>query len=188
LAKLLGFIFIKAIVKIQGNTLKHTDRYYSEVNLQLPAWLKSLSQVLKQGLVLLIDYGYPEHEYYHPDRHMGTLMCHYRHHSHSDPFFLPGLQDISTHVNFTALAESAQAVSLDVVGYTTQAAFLLACGLIEFAQQNINDEKAMLANNQAIKLLTLPSEMGELFKVMALSKHLDIPLMGFSLLDLRTRL
>lgn len=134
---------------------------------------------LEAGLVLLFDYGFPGREYYHPDRRAGTLMCHYRHHAHPDPFFLPGLQDITAHVDFTAMAEAAFAGGLDVLGYTGQAAFLYNCGLLD-ALAALPDENARLRATGAVHKLTSPAEMGELFKVLACGKGLAEPLVGFA--------
>lgn len=159
--------------------------YTSEINLALPAWIASLSAFLTQGIILLIDYGFPRHEYYHPQRDMGTLMCHYQHQAHDDPLQHVGLQDITAHVDFTAVVESAVAQGLDLAGYTTQAYFLLGCGI---AEQKVMTEKERWQLNNAIKQLTLPSEMGELFKVIALSKAYDEPLLGFSWRDLSEKL
>lgn len=152
-----------------------TENYVSETNLNINPWLQSLSVCLSQGVILLIDYGFPRHHYYHPDRTMGTLMCHYRHRAHSDPFLYPGLQDITAHVDFTAVAQAASLAELDVLGYTHQAAFLLSCGLLEFYKQSIPNK------HQAINTLTSPAEMGELFKVMALGKDFDQTLLGFQM-------
>lgn len=163
--------------------------YLSEINLFFPEWVRSIAACLEKGLVLLIDYGFPRHEYYHPDRHMGTLMCHYRHHAHIDPFILAGLQDITAHVDFTLLAESAEAANLHVAGFTHQAAFLLNCGLLDFVAGAEGDARDQLEMRQAIQKLTSPAEMGELFKVMALTRELnDIELVGFTQYDQRARL
>lgn len=159
------------------------SHYQSEINLLIAPWINSLSSCLRQGAAILIDYGFPRHEYYHPQRHQGTLMCHYRHHAHANPFFLPGLQDITAHVDFTAIAESAVTANLQVSGYNTQTGFLLGCGLLELIQN-----QQPLGINQQIHQLTSPAEMGELFKVMALTRNLDITLIGFSQQDLRGRL
>ncbi|EDN68054.1 protein containing DUF185 [Beggiatoa sp. PS] len=154
--------------------------YVSEINLALPAWIQSVSDILAAGMVLLIDYGFPRREYYHPQRTQGTLMCHYRHHAHDDPLILVGLQDITAHVDFTAVAEAAVAADLEVAGYTTQANFLLASGLPEFfSTLDPDDTKTYLQYTQQVKKLTLPSEMGELFKVMALTRDYEKPLLGF---------
>ena len=154
--------------------------YISEMNLALPAFLQSISDILAAGMVLLIDYGFPRREYYHPQRAQGTLMCHYRHHAHDDPLILVGLQDITAHVDFTAVAEAAVIADLVVAGYTTQANFLLASGLPELLSTfDPNDTKTFLQYTQQVKKLTLPSEMGELFKVMALTRNYEKPLLGF---------
>jgi SAM-dependent MidA family methyltransferase len=164
------------------------EGYTTEVCIRADAWISQLGNTLREGLILLIDYGFPRHEYYHPERGQGTLMCHYRHRAHSDPFVYPGLQDITAHVDFTAVAEAALAAGLSVHGYTTQAMFLLATGL-EQAMDGVEDAEQQYRLAQQIKTLTLPSEMGELFKVMALGKGLaEITLMGFALHDLRGKL
>lgn len=161
--------------------------YVSEVNLAAEAWIRSIANVLDAGVILLIDYGFPRHEYYHPDRSSGTLMCHYRHRTHDDPFVLVGLQDITAHVDFTAMAEAAHDAGLRVAGYTTQAAFLLANGITEF-MEDAGDELSRLERALQIKKLTLPHEMGELFKVLALTRNFGEQLQGFTLRDLRRRL
>lgn len=160
--------------------------YTSEIHFAAEAWISSVAQVLEQGVVLLVDYGFPRREYYHPQRVSGTLLCHYRHHAHEDPFLWPGLQDITAHVDFTGIAEAAAAAGLDVAGYTTQGAFLLACGITELLSVYEGDARLRLA--QGVKKLTLPHEMGELFKVLALARAIDAPLLGFALRDLRARL
>lgn len=177
---------IEEIQNQTGETLP--DGYISEINLLAEDWLKSLAQSLQQGLVLLIDYGFPRHEYYHPQRSTGTLMCHYRHHSHDDPFCFIGLQDITAHVDFTAMAEAAYEAGFSIDGYTSQGNFLLGSGLAELAQTAEDDVKTQLLVANQIKKLTLPHEMGELFKVIGLSKQLDVPLPGFMLRDMRNYL
>ncbi|NOY67756.1 MAG: SAM-dependent methyltransferase, partial [Gammaproteobacteria bacterium] len=148
---------------------KFVDGYESEVSLAHTGWLKSIQAVMGQGVILLIDYGYGRAEYYHPERSMGTLMCHYRHRAHPNPFKLIGLQDITAYVDFTTIAEAAVNNGMDVLGYATQAAFLLDCGLEKMMPDY---EAGSIENNlktaQQIKTLTLPGEMGERFKVMAL--------------------
>ena len=163
--------------------------YESDINLRLGPWFASLRQSLAQGVVLLIDYGYSRSEYYHPQRNAGTLMCHYRHRAHSDPLFWPGLQDITAHVDFTGVAEAATRAGLALAGYTTQANFLLGCGLDQIIA--VSDPEATqehLQLTQAVKRLTLPDEMGERFKAIAFTLGVDEPLRGFSLRDLRDRL
>jgi SAM-dependent MidA family methyltransferase len=162
--------------------------YQSEINLDAEGWVASIAERLAAGVVLLLDYGFPRHEYYHPQRGGGTLMCHYRHRAHDDPFVYPGLQDITAHVDFTAIAEAAVEAGLDVRGYNTQGFFLLANGLTELAEQEDVDQTQRLRLAQQVRTLTMPGEMGELFKVLALSRHYDAPLRGFALQDLRHRL
>lgn len=162
--------------------------YISEANLVLAAWLKSVFDIMNCGVALLIDYGFPRHEYYHPQRSMGTLMCHYQHRAHPDPYQAVGLQDITAHVDFTAVAEGASVAGWQVSGYTNQASFLLANDLITVAAELKLSPTEQVKLNQAIKTLTLPHEMGELFKVMALTKNYNQPLQGFNWLDLRHKL
>lgn len=166
-----------------------SNGYCSEYNPLIMPWLDSIYRVLNQGLVLLIDYGYPISEYYHEERKTGTLMCHYQHRAHTDPLWYPGLQDITAFVDFTDVAYSAADVGFDISGYTTQAAFLIASGLDELHKLQVTDDpKQQIILAQQIKTLTLPSEMGERFKVMGLTKGFDEPLVGFSMQDLRNRL
>ena len=163
--------------------------YHSEIGLQAEAWVRSMGALLEHGLLLLIDYGFPRAEYYHPQRSSGTLMCHYRHRAHDNPLILAGLQDITAHVDFTAVAEAGTGVGLSLLGYTSQAAFLLAGGITQLAGRHVaDDERAHILLAQEIKKLTLPQEMGELFKVMAFGRGLTAPLSGFSLQDRRGRL
>ncbi len=165
------------------------DGYVSEINLAGEDWLQTLASRMQRGVILLIDYGYPQATYYHPQRKQGTLTCHYRHQVHDDPFRHVGLQDITAHVDFTALADAALAAGLKVAGYTTQAHFLLGSGLTELAGQTGNDDPAgQLDTANQIRRLTLPGEMGETFKVMALSKARALLMPGLQLRDLRDRL
>jgi SAM-dependent MidA family methyltransferase len=154
--------------------------YSSEINLFLNPWIRSLGEMLKKGAILLIDYGFPRNEYYHPQRNEGTLMCHYRHYTHSDPLLYVGLQDITAHVDFTALVEAAQQANLEVIGYASQGDFLLQGGILDLIT---NFEELSLQERlkfaQQIKQLTLPHEMGELFKVIGLSKNLNVQLPAF---------
>lgn len=165
------------------------DGFESEINLGLAAWVRSLGERLARGVVLLVDYGYPRREYYHPQRAMGTLVCHYRHRAHADPLLLPGLQDITAFVDFTAVAEAAVAADLSVAGYTTQAHFLLGCGLGELlAASDPADAQRHLTLTRQAKILTLPGEMGERFKAIALARGIEALLLGFVLQDHRYRL
>ena len=170
-----------------------TDDYQSEINTQLSAWLKAVTGSLEKGAAIFIDYGYPRQEYYLPQRRNGTLICHYRHRAHDDPFIWPGLTDISASVDFTALAEAADNCGFDVSGYTSQAMFLLGCGIEEVISgfQTLS-EIDRVRKNIEVRKLTLPGEMGERFQVMAmcrdLSEDLTGNLRGFALRDLRYRL
>lgn len=158
-----------------------SEGYCSEICLQLKGWINAITQPLKQGMVLMIDYGYPRAEYYHPQREMGTLLCHYRHRAHDDVLRWAGLQDITAQVDFTAVAEAAEQPGLQVAGYTHQASFLLDSGieqlLTDMTQLAVSEQ---LASAQQIKTLLLPTEMGERFKVMALLKGYEEALLGFS--------
>ncbi len=163
--------------------------YTSEINLAAMGWVQSIAERLEVGVVLLIDYGYSAAEYYHPRRIGGTLACHYRHRAHDDPFVYPGLQDITAHVDFTAIAEAAVAAGLAVCGYNTQGFFLMGNGITELAESfEALDERQQILQAQQMRTLTLPSEMGERFKVIALARDYDEPLRGFALQDLRHQL
>ncbi len=165
------------------------DGYRSEYNASVGPWLQSMAESLGQAAVFLIDYGYPRHEFYHPQRSGGSLMCHYRHRSHSDPLILLGLQDITAHVDFTQVAEEALNAGFEVSGFTTQTYFLLSLGLTEQLAENHSDDiKQQMLVAQQVKKLTLPNEMGELFKVIALQKDLSLSLQGFAMNDQRGRL
>jgi SAM-dependent MidA family methyltransferase len=154
--------------------------YLTEVNLAAEALVRSVAAALGRGLALFVDYGYAQAEYYHPQRSMGTLRCHYRHRFHNDPFFLPGLQDITAHVDFTAMARAAQAADAEVMGYTTQAHFLISCGLaVMVAESDPGMTLSRLKTTSAVNRLISPSEMGELFKVLGIGRDVDPPLLGF---------
>ena len=165
--------------------IKVPDDYVIEICLAARGLINSLAQRLQQGALLFIDYGFGAREYYHPQRSSGTLMCHYRHHAHDDPFFLPGLQDITAHVNFTDIAECGIDAGLELMGYTNQASFLINCGITGLLQdtspENLRDYLPLSAQLQK---LTSPAEMGELFKVIALGKNMANPLSGFARGDL----
>lgn len=155
--------------------------YVSEINLQAEAWIDAMSGWLEQGAALLVDYGFPQGEYYHPQRAGGTLMCHLRHHAHGDPFTAPGLQDITAHVDFTAMADAAQEAGLQVLGYTSQARFLMNAGLMELlAQLDPTDARAYAQAVAPVQKLLSEAEMGELFKVLAVGRGITQPLIGFA--------
>ncbi len=163
--------------------------YLSEVAPRAAAWIDAIGRIPGRRLMLLIDYGYPRGEYYLPERDQGTLMCYFRHQAHEDPLRHPGIQDITAHVDFTAVARAAQAAGMTVAGYTSQANFLLASGLeAQLAKQDPEDTAQWMETVQAVKILTLPSGMGERFRVMALTRGIDDALDGFQLRDLRDRL
>jgi len=156
------------------------DDYVSEICLAACGLINSIAQRLGQGAMLFIDYGFGAREFYHPQRNNGTLMCHYRHHAHDDPFYLPGLQDITSHVNFTDIAECGIDAGLELLGYTSQAFFLINCG-ISTLMEDISPEnlREYLPLSAQLQKLTSPAEMGELFKVIAFGKNMAEPLCGF---------
>lgn len=155
--------------------------YISEICFAIKPWLENLYSSLKRGVVLLMDYGFPAREYYHPDRNQGTLMCHYRHYAHIDPFIYVGIQDITAHVDFTAVARAADQCGFSILGYTNQANFLISLGILSNTECEALTTTEQYVHAQAIKKLLLPSEMGELFKVIALGKQIQPPLRGFEL-------
>ncbi|AJC50196.1 class I SAM-dependent methyltransferase [Coxiella endosymbiont of Amblyomma americanum] len=166
------------VQQVKSLGINFPNDYESEINLLLKSWITSLANTLKKGLILLIDYGFPQHEYYHQDRNRGTITCYYRHHSHFNPLIFPGIQDITIHVNFTAIAKIAAQNHLTVAGFVHQANFLLNCGIISFASSLKNTIEHFQITQQ-IKKLIFPSEMGELFKVIALTRNYDAILLGF---------
>ncbi len=165
------------------------EGYSSEIGFAAEGWVRSIADLLEQGVLLLIDYGFPRAEFYHVQRRAGTLMCHYRQRAHDDPLILVGLQDITAHVDFSAIARAGQEAGLDPIGYTSQAAFLLDGGLEEIVgASNPNDVRGHLTLTSQIKKLTLPHEMGELYKAIALARGIETPLTGFRQQDRRGRL
>ncbi|MBL8383455.1 MAG: SAM-dependent methyltransferase [Burkholderiales bacterium] len=160
--------------------------YLSEINLAAQAWTRSLADWLGTGAALLIDYGFPGHEYYHPQRRSGTLMCHHRHRAVDAPLTLAGEADITAHVDFSAVARAASGAGLDILGFATQAAFLIDCGITEIlAATPASDARAYLPlANQAQRLLS-SAEMGELFKVLAVGRGVGDELVGFARHDRR---
>jgi SAM-dependent MidA family methyltransferase len=154
--------------------------YLSEINPAAEALVRTLALRCACGAMLLVDYGFPAAEYYHPQRSAGTLMAHYRHRAVADPFLLPGLADLTAHVDFTAIAHAGVAGGMRVGGYATQARFLLNCGLLdELARSGDPQSTAYLRQASAVHKLTSPAEMGELFKVLALVRGVDLELAGF---------
>lgn len=155
--------------------------HVSEIGLASRGLMTSLAAMLRQGVVLMADYGFPSREYYHAQRVQGTLMCHYRHYAHDDPLFYPGLQDITAHVDFSAMADSSSANDAELLGYSSQAQFLINCGITDLLSEISPTDAAAYfpLAAQAQKLLS-PAEMGELFKVFAIGKGMEVPLLGFA--------
>lgn len=149
------------------------EGFQSEICTDLSDWLQAVTGGLKWGAVLLFDYGYPRREYYLPERAEGTLVCQYRHRAHFDPFFRPGLCDVSSFVDFTAVAEAADQAGLSVDGFTSQAWFVLTSGVLEDMAREQADPMDQVRLSAEIRQLTLPGEMGEKFKFMALGRGLD---------------
>ncbi len=169
----------EALLNIAQN-IKVPDDYLSEVSPATRGLIASICERMSKGALLFIDYGFGAREYYHPQRQRGTLMCHYRHHAHDDPFYLPGLQDITAHVDFTAVAEAAIDHGAHFLGYTSQAHFLINNDVMDYLKEvSPDDLNAYLPLSAQLQKLTSPAEMGELFKVIALGKELDEPLAGF---------
>ena len=174
------------VLRARTEALKLAPGYLSEINLAADALIASLAHALDHGLVLMIDYGFAAAEYYHPQRHMGTLRAHYRHHALDDPFYLPGLCDLTAHVDFSAVARAGREAGLELAGYASQANFLLNSGLTELLlQTSPADAAAYLPQANAMQRLVSPAEMGELFKVIGLSKGSVAPLAGFARGDRR---
>ena len=176
----------RAVSRIEADLERRlAPGYASEASLRLPGWIAALGAALRSGMLLICDYGMSRREFYHPQRSDGTMICHYRHRAHDNPFLYPGLQDITAWVDFTAVVEAGEACGLTLAGYTTQAHFLLDAGLdAELALAAGARGEPDLGLVQQAKTLLLPGEMGERFKVMALRRGpLDMP--GFGLRDLR---
>ncbi len=160
---------------------KNFGDYISEISLSARGFMRSLAGILQQGAIVMIDYGFGCYEYYHPQRNRGTLMCHYRHHAHDNPFYFPGLQDITSHVDFSAIANTAAEAGLKFLGYTSQAQFLINCGITEIiAQTPAKNTSAYLPMASQLQRLVSPAEMGELFKVIAFGKDIQRSLVGFT--------
>jgi len=163
--------------------------YLSEINPAAEALVEEIGRRLVRGAAVIIDYGFPAAEYYHPQRDQGTLMCHYRHRAHADPFLWPGLTDITAHVDFTAIAQAGERGGLAVAGFAAQAPFLLGCGILDaLAATGAPGSMPYLEAAAPVQRLLSPAEMGELFKVMALSKSDGIDWPGFALAEHSHRL
>lgn len=164
------------------------DDYVSEAPFALRAFVRTVAGRLARGAALFLDYGFPRAEYYHPQRDRGTVIAHYRHHAIDDPLFLPGLADITAHVDFTAVAESAAEAGLDCLGYTSQARFLMNCGIVDAMATWSPGTPDYYRAAGAVQTLVSEAEMGELFKVMALGRGVEDALLGFAAGDRRHRL
>jgi SAM-dependent MidA family methyltransferase len=183
-----GFVFedralSDGALRTRAQRLSVPPPYLSEINLRASALVDALARRLRRGALLFIDYGFGRSEYYHPQRNRGTLMCHYRHRAHDDPFFLPGLQDITAHVDFTAVAEAGVACGLQLMGYATQARFLIQLGITDLLEGMQPGTRDYFRQAAAAQKLLSPAEMGELFKVIALGRSVS-PLAGFAAGDL----
>ena len=167
---------LDAIRSIEARLGELPDNYCSELNLNYSPWFTALAESCKRAVVLIIDYGYEQAHYYHPARSRGSLICHYQHRVHSDPLIYPGLQDITAFVDFDACADAAENAGFELVGMVPQGRFLLANGLLEEAQRQSleSDTAAQLAVSQQVQTLSLPQEMGEKFKVLAMHKNLSL--------------
>ena len=173
-------------LRARADALNLAPGYLSEINLAADALIAALAQCLDHGLILMIDYGFGESEYYHPQRHMGTLRAHYRHHALDDPFYLPGLCDLTAHVDFSAVARAGDAAGLSLAGYASQANFLINAGLTDLLMQiSPADAAVYLPQANAVQRLVSPAEMGDLFKVIAFTQGNVAPLAGFSRGDRR---
>ena len=171
-----GARVLDAIRGIESRLGQFPRDYRCEVNLNYAPWFQALAQSCERAAVIVIDYGYEQEEYYHPERRLGTLDCYYQHRSHGDPLVYPGLQDITASIDFDACADAAVASGFDILGLVSQRQFLLANGLLELAQQQSRDGNIheQLALSQQVKTLTMPDEMGSRFKVLALKKNLEL--------------
>lgn len=159
--------------------LELPEGYITELSPAATGLIHSLANCLTHGVIVMLDYGFGASEYYHPQRRAGTLMCHFQHHAHDNPLLYVGLQDITAHVNFTAIAEAAVTQQLGVLGYLNQANFLINCGLLQLLERTSPEDMQVYTPmvSAAQKLLS-PAEMGELFKVILLGKGINEPLIG----------
>jgi len=171
----------------ENRSEKFVEGYTTEYRPLIDGWIKSLANTLNQGAILLVDYGYPESEFYHPQRTSGSLNCFIRHYQQDDPLQLIGLQDITAHVDFSQIARVADLNGLDIDGYTTQAGFLLENGITEFFESDSNSrqetDETRYRTSQEIQKLLMPGQMGEVFKVILLTKKLSTEIKGFTLQD-----
>lgn len=165
----------------EAKTLSVPVPYESEIGLVARAWMRELAARLEEGVIFIVDYGFPRSEYYHPQRSTGTLMCHHRHRAHADVFARPGEEDLTAHVDFSALAGAAVDAGLEVLGYATQAQFLVNCGITEvLGEANVENALHYAPLAAEAQRLLSPAEMGELFKVLAVGRGVREPLLAFT--------
>lgn len=160
-------------LEVSCTPVPHIPQYTTEIQLEAQGFIKSLAESLQFGMILLIDYGFPVAEFYHPERSMGTLMGHYRHHSIHDPFFFPGLTDITCHIDFSAIYHAAEQAGLSLEGYTSQGSYLIDAGIADRAAQLEVGSIEYIKMSAALQKLTSNAEMGELFKVIGFSRGLQ---------------
>jgi len=180
-------LLLKQLDALEARLGQFEEGYESEVNRHVDGWISALSQMIEQGAVILVDYGYPEAAFYHPERSAGTLICHHQHKAYNDPLQRVGSQDITANVDFSAVAEAGVNHGFDLAGFTTQSFFLMNNGIGELLDEDPMSDH-YIHQAQAMKQLTLPTEMGERFKVIAFSKGLDLAMRGFSVGDKRAYL
>jgi SAM-dependent MidA family methyltransferase len=180
-------LLLKQLDALEARLGQFEEGYESEVNRHVDGWISALSQMIEQGAVILVDYGYPEAAFYHPERSAGTLICHHQHKAYNDPLQRVGSQDITANVDFSAVAEAGVNHGFDLAGFTTQSFFLMNSGIGELLNEDPMSDH-YIHQAQAMKQLTLPTEMGERFKVIAFSKGLDLAMRGFSVGDQRAYL
>jgi SAM-dependent MidA family methyltransferase len=165
----------------QAQALEVPRPYESEIGLVGQAWMRALAGSLERGAAFIIDYGFARREYYHAQRSAGTLMCHHRHTAHADVFRRPGLEDVTAHVDFSALAGQAHDAGLDVLGYATQAQFLVNCGITDvLGEANVENALRYAPLAAEANRLLSPAEMGELFKVLCVGRGVKPPLLGYT--------
>ena len=162
--------------------------YESEIGLAARAWVAEWGCRLRCGALLLIDYGFPRREFYHQQRGRGSLLCHSAPDPHPDSFFLPGLEDVTAHVVYTAIIAAADSSGLDLLGYTSQGRFLLNCGILDLLAREQPGTSEYIRASGAINKMLMPHEMGELFKVIAIGRSIARPLLGFTAGDQSQRL
>ena len=169
------YIETKIIPNIDLDYLKNKsiNKYLIEYNYQAELWIDTISKILNSGFIYIIDYGFNKSEYYNADRHHGTLKCHYQHHSNNNPLWYPGLQDITSHVDFNNLAEIAFENNCDIEAYISQGHFLILNNIQNLILDSNYTELEQLQLTQEIKKLTMPHEMGDLFKFLIISKNLN---------------